>query len=171
MKKFILPLLLLVSSANIFSLNPALVNGVCIARQCVSPTIATAFGLKLTHEALKPIILTFRDAQIDLKTAKEAFARYTETIDLEKDKLKFPEEIKNYKPSSSLQWNIDFYGKKSQRTYLQCLKEEFALKFFTGSLRYDYRTVGAALLAGGLITANGLYELGLGTAIQKIVRR
>jgi|GEM_PF-3929866 hypothetical protein len=170
MKRFILPLFLLVSSANIFSLNPALVNGVRIARQYVSPTIATAFGLKLTHEALKPIIHTFKDARIDLKNAKESFARYTEMINKEKAELA-PEQASRYQPSSSLQWDIDFNGKKSQRTYLQCLKEEFALKFFTGSLRYDYRTVGAALLAGGLITANGLYELGLGTAIEKIVRR
>ncbi len=170
MKRFILPLFLLVSSANIFSLNPALVNGVRIARQYVSPTIATAFGLKLTHKALKPIIHTFKDARLDLENAKWALARYTEMINKEKAELT-PEQAKYYRPSSSLQWNIDFNGKKSQRTYLQCLKEEFALKFFTGSLRYDYRTVGAALLAGGLITANGLYELGLGTAIEKIVRR
>ena len=105
-----------------------------------------------------------------MKNAKESFARYTEMINKEKAELA-PEQASRYQPSSSLQWDIDFNGKKSQRTYLQCLKEEFALKFFTGSLRYDYRTVGAALLAGGLITANGLYELGLGTAIEKIVRR
>jgi hypothetical protein len=116
MSRLLLPLVLVLNSTNIFSLNPAKI------RACLSPAIATGAALTLSYSALKPIIKTLKDGE-------------------------------------TIYQNNEYRMEKDQRTYLQSLKAAFHENFLSANPQYDLKKISIALVVGGLISVNGLYDM------------